>query len=208
MLTLTDLHAGYNGHSVAHIPGLTLEAGKTCLLRGKSGSGKTTLLHTLSGIQPPVSGKIEILGTEIGALNEAQRDRFRGHHIGIVFQTLHLVKSLSVMENILLGAFVNNRAQDKDRAASLLASAGLEGLQDQPVISLSQGQAQRVAIVRALLASPALILADEPTSSLDDDAAEKIMQLLLSGCAASGSTLVVSSHDARITPHFDRVVAL
>ncbi len=208
MLTLTDLHAGYNGQSIVHIPALSLDAGQTCLLRGQSGSGKTTLLHTLAGILQPVSGKIDILGTDIATLTESRRDRFRGENIGIVFQTLHLVKSLNVLDNVLLGSFVNDRAQDTEKALSLLTSAGLDNMHDKPITSLSQGQAQRVAIARALLASPKLLLADEPTSSLDDTTASQIMQLLLAGCAQNKTTLIVSSHDARIASSFDQVITL
>lgn len=208
MLDITHLHAGYKGESVVHLPHLSLPANSRCLLKGPSGSGKTTLLHTLAGLLPPVSGEIRIQGTDPYALPETARDRFRGDHMGLIFQTLHLVKSLNVLDNVLLGAFVNERAQNKEKALSLLSSAGLTGLHDKPVTSLSQGQAQRVAVARALLPAPALILADEPTSSLDDHAAEQIMQLLIEGCATTQSTLIVSSHDARITPYFTEIITL
>ena len=208
MLQITDLHAGYQGQSVSHISHLHLDAGSTCLLKGQSGSGKTTLLHTLAGFLPPISGEVKILDTNIYALSETARDSFRGQHIGIIFQTLHLVKSLNVLDNILLGAFVNEHDQNIEKALSLLVSAGLDGLQDTPVTALSQGQAQRVAIIRALLTAPPLILADEPTSSLDDLASNQIMKLLIEGCATCKSTLIVSSHDARITPYFGEVITL
>ncbi len=208
MLIISDLDAGYKGQSICRIPALSLQRGSTCLLKGHSGSGKTTLLHTLAGIIPPVAGKVEILGTDIYALPESTRDRFRGQHIGLIFQTLHLVKSLTVLDNVLLGTFVNEGRQDKQKALSLLASAGLEGLHNARIDNLSQGQAQRVAIIRAMLTKPAFILADEPTSSLDDETAIQIINLLLQSSAANKATLIVSSHDARITPYFSEVITL
>lgn len=130
------------------------------------------------------------------------RDRFRGQHIGFVFQDIHLVSGLSVIDNVLLAAFVTNAVQDRDRAEQLLASVGLADRMTQPAETLSRGQAQRVAIARALLLRPQLIIADEPTASLDDDACSAVASLLSSITAESGAALLIATHDRRLRERF------
>lgn len=137
-----------------------------------------------------------------------QRGMVCAKKIGIVFQTLHLVKSLTVMENIMLGAFMAGAAQDRIWAAELLGRLGIAGLEDTPATAISQGQAQRVAIARALLNKPQLVLADEPTSSLDDASAAQVINLLKSLWAETGAALLVSSHDARIVNEFDQTIMM
>lgn len=208
MINVQNLTAGHHGKIMAALSMLSMQAGQRCLLHGVSGSGKTTLLHALAGFGTRMSGSVKIGDTDLYDMNEAARDQFRGQHISLIFQTLHLVKSLNVLDNLLLAPFVSKQKRDIDRAEGLLAKLGIADLRDKPATAISQGQAQRVAIARALLNKPALLLADEPTSSLDDQAAENVIQTLLALAAESGTILIVSSHDHRIKPHFDQQIKL
>lgn len=208
MLTITGLKAGYNGNVVATLPDLHLEQGHSCLLRGRSGSGKTTILHSIAGLSSPIAGTIKLNEHSIHSLSETQRDRLRGQKIGIIFQTLHLIKSLTVIQNILLSPSMVGLKQDVSKALHLLQRLGIEDLANRPAISLSQGQAQRVAIARALINDPELILADEPTSSLDDQACAQTMDLLHELALEARSILIVSSHDGRISSSFTQTVSL
>lgn len=207
MLEIKDLAAGYDDTDiVVRLPALTLGRGQSCLLQGASGSGKSTLLHAIAGLGPVMRGTVKIDGEDMNLPDAAARDDLRGRKIGIVFQALHLVKSLTVRENVLLSATVTGRAADAARADELLLRLGIEALAEKPAGEISQGQAQRVAIARALLTRPALLLADEPTSSLDDLNAARVAKLLAELAAENGAALVVASHDARITPLFTHVI--
>lgn len=208
MLNIENLAAGYGDHSVISLIELNLSPGQTCLIRGPSGSGKTTLLHTIAGFLPPRSGTVCIEGVSIYSLTEGKRDNFRGRRIGIIFQTLHLMKSLSVKENLELASYACGRAHDLQQANDLLEKLGIIALQDKPAMKISQGQAQRVAIARALLGGPSLILADEPTSSLDDKACAETGRLLKDLCKETNAVLIISSHDARIGSDFDQIITL
>ena len=208
MLTVTNLKTGYDGKVVVSLSSLVLKKGSKCLIRGISGSGKTTLLYAIAGLGEIKEGSVTIEQTDIYKLDEAGRDNFRGKNVGIVFQSLHLVKSLTVMENILLGSFVNKREQNIAWAEELLKRLGIAELHDLPATDISQGQAQRVAIARALLKKPALLLADEPTSSLDNKSAQQVIALLKSLSAETGATLLISSHDDRIANEFEQTIVL
>lgn len=208
MLTITGLKAGYDGKAVVSLPDIKLYQGQSCLLKGRSGSGKTTVLQTIAGLSNPVTGTITLNGRDIHALSESQRDHLRGQKMGIIFQTLHLIKSLNVTDNIKLSSHIAGLPQKPERITSLLETLGIRDLADRPATSLSQGQAQRVAIARALINTPELIIADEPTSSLDDDACSQTMSLLHTLAREAGAVLIVSSHDARITLFFDKTITL
>lgn len=208
MLTINNLKAGYNGKTVVDLKAFHVEQGKKCLIRGASGSGKTTLLYAIAGLGDIQNGTVSVEGTDIYKLSEGERDRFRGQKLGIVFQTLHLVKSLTVLENILLGSFVNKREQNAPYAKELLSRLGIAELPARPASDISQGQAQRVAIARALLNKPALLLADEPTSSLDSKSALQVIALLKTLSAETGAILLVSSHDDRIQHEFDQILEM
>ncbi len=208
MLRINNLKAGYNGKTVVDLAAFNVEQGKKCLIRGISGSGKTTLFYAIAGFGQVQGGTVSVAGTDIYKLTEGERDRFRGDKMGIVFQTLHLVKSLTVLENILLGAFMNKRDQNVTYARELLARLGIADLANRPTSDISQGQAQRVAIARALLHKPALLLADEPTSSLDNTSALNVIALLKSLSTETGATLLVSSHDDRIQNAFDQILEM
>lgn len=208
MLNVVNLVAGYDGKAVVDLPGLSLKAGEHCLILGKSGSGKTTLLYALAGLLKPISGDIQLNGTNIAALEGAALDAFRGRHIGIIYQTLHMVPALSVLQNLLLAQYAAAQKQDAERAETLLAHLGLQGHGHKKPGALSQGQQQRVAIARAAINAPALILGDEPTSALDDEACDAVMALLLGMAETAGASLIVATHDARIKKHFAHRITL
>jgi putative ABC transport system ATP-binding protein len=208
MLSVGKVTLGYGSTPVLRFGGLELAAGDQCLVTGASGTGKTTLLYAIAGLARVLEGEIRIDGTTITSLGEAARDRFRGRNIGIVFQTLHLVRSLTVLDNLLLASYLAGLPTDAAHARATLERLGIAAKEQEWPHRLSQGQAQRVAIARALLHRPKLVLADEPTSSLDDVSAMASIELIRAVAAETGATLVVSSHDARIRPQFERVLAL
>lgn len=198
MLLAEGLEAGRGDRPVARLSTLSVKAGEAALLLGPSGAGKTTLLLALAGLAKSFSGRVRIAETDILALRGAALDRFRGRHIGFVFQDIHLLPGLSALDNLLLSPFAAGLAQDRDRARALLTSLGLGDKADRAAERLSRGEAQRAAIARAMLLRPQLILADEPTASLDDPAAEAVASLLLQAAAETGAALVVATHDARL----------
>lgn len=194
----------------------TLHRAERVFLRGPSGSGKSTLLGLLGGVLQPSGGEIHLLGKAINEMSAGERDRFRGEQIGFIFQMFNLIPYLDVVENVMLpGRFSKLREQriigePVAEAKRLLAAIGLNdpALLSRPVTELSIGQQQRVAAARALYGKPGLIIADEPTSSLDQDARENFLTLLMDECRAQGASLLFVSHDTQLGARFDRVVAL
>jgi len=199
------------------VDGFTLGEGERFLLIGPSGSGKSTFLSLLAGIAVPQEGAVTVLGTDIAKLGGAARDRFRGEHFGIIFQMFNLLPYGSVADNVLLplsfSAKRRGRAQagggaDKE-AARLLDRLGIEpALMKRPAASLSVGQQQRVAAARALIGAPQIIIADEPTSSLDRGRQMAFLDLLFAVVADAGATLVMVSHDESLGHRFSRVAPL
>jgi putative ABC transport system ATP-binding protein len=197
---------------------LRIALGERLFLRGPSGSGKSTLLGLLGGVLTPATGTVRVLGTDLAGLGASARDRFRGDHIGFVFQMFNLIPYLSVIDNVLLPARFSRRRADRAarygaaaaEAARLLAALGLgeAALHARGVTELSIGQQQRVAAARALLGAPELLIADEPTSALDHDARRQFLELLMAECREQGSTLVFVSHDTTLGPLFDRDLSL
>ncbi len=208
MLQIQNLKAGYDGKPVVDIAALSLNASEHCLILGKSGSGKTTLLYALAGLLKPLGGTVRIGDQETTKLDKAALDAFRGRNIGIIYQTLHMARALSVLENLLLVQYAAGTAQDAKKAEKLLAQLGLLDYRHRKPETLSQGQQQRVAIARAAMNSPKIILGDEPTSALDDEACETVMQMLLDVAKAAGASLVVATHDARIQKYFQKTITL
>jgi ABC-type lipoprotein export system ATPase subunit len=208
MLTITNLEAGYDGKAVITLPELKLRTGEHCLILGQSGSGKTTLLYAIAGLLKPLKGSITLGDTNIAALHGATLDAFRGQHIGIIYQALHMVAAVSVLDNILLAQYAAGVLQDAKKAAALLQQLGLSSHANKKPDALSQGQQQRVAIARAAINAPQLILGDEPTSALDDASCDAVMKLLLDTANATGASLVIATHDARIKKHFSKTITL
>ncbi|MEO8181404.1 MAG: ABC transporter ATP-binding protein [Deltaproteobacteria bacterium] len=196
------------GRAALAIDALQVEPESALCLVGSSGSGKTTLLNILAGVLVPSSGQVQIAEQDLFALSEADRDRFRARHIGCVFQTLNLLQGLSVLENLTLAQrFAGIGATEALRKGrELLEQLGLAERARARPAQLSLGEQQRVAIARAVCKSPGLVLADEPTASLDDQNAQAAVELLLQSC--QHSTLIVASHDARVIGRFERVVSL
>ncbi len=198
---------------------LRIDRGEQVFVEGESGSGKSTLLSLLAGVALPASGRVEVLGQSLSALGAAQRDAFRAEHIGYIFQMFNLIPYLSVIDNVTLPCrfSAKRRARALRQAPSLDHEArrllthldmGYDELIARPVTALSVGQQQRVAAARALMGSPALLIADEPTSSLDASRRESFVKLLFDECRAAGSTLVFVSHDASLEPLFSRTIRL
>ena len=203
------------GPWVLDIPELTLERGERAFLFGPSGSGKTTLLGVLAGVLEANEGEVSVLGENLASLSGAQRDAFRAEHIGYVFQMFNLIPYLSVLDNIALPARMDARrrarldgAGVKETAAMLADHLQIGDLLKKPVTELSVGQQQRVAACRALIGAPELIVADEPTSSLDFDRREAFLELLFQECARAGATLVFVSHDRTLESMFSRIISL
>lgn len=200
------------------IEDFTVSRGERLMLIGPSGGGKSTFLSLLAGILTPQRGTIQILGTDVGRLSGAARDRFRSEHFGIIFQMFNLLPYGSVIDNVLLPLHFSRVRRDRARAASsleleaarLLKRLGLEpGLIDGlSAASLSVGQQQRVAAARALIGMPELIVADEPTSALDRGRQEGFLDLLFAEAETSGSTIIMVTHDETLARHFSRVVRL
>ncbi|BDY04362.1 ABC transporter ATP-binding protein [Ferrimonas sp. YFM] len=189
---------------------LVLNAGERVLLQGPSGSGKSTLLNLISGVLSGYQGKLKLEGDELSALSAVGRDRLRAESMGIIFQQFNLLPYLNVEENVLMPLkFSKERRRRLDNPARearrLLTAMELdEGLHRQPVTQLSVGQQQRVAVARALIGAPGLILADEPTSALDPKARDSFLSLLTQQCAQSGSALLLVSHDPALAEVVER----
>ena len=199
--------------AVIDVPELNVADAEQVALIGSSGSGKTTLLHLIAGILAPDGGRILFdLGPEgtvdLARLNEAQRDVFRGRHIGYVFQTHHLLPGFTALENVLLGMSFTGRRDDPAWARHLLAEVGLADRLHYKPAKLSVGQQQRVAVARALANRPRIVLADEPTGALDARNAQQVLELIRRLCAEVNSSLLLVSHDLSIAQQLPRVLTL
>jgi ABC-type lipoprotein export system ATPase subunit len=203
MFALSDLVHAYDGEEVLRVGSWEAGQGAHWLVLGPSGSGKTTLLHVLAGILRPSEGSVSIAGQDLAALGPAALDRFRGRHIGIVLQRLHLISSLTVLNNLLLAQYLAGLPQDHGRVREVLEELDLGGKSRAYPHELSFGQAQRVAVARAIVNRPRLLLADEPTSNLDDARCLQALELLRSQARACNATLVIATHDQRIRARVD-----
>lgn len=208
MLETRDLYFKYPNGPEFKFPDVSCASGESLLLLGDSGKGKTTLLHLMAGLLSPTSGSITLADKEISGMSQQMRDRFRGQHIGIVFQSAHFVQSLNVIDNLVLPQYLSGRTVDKALAASILDRLNLGHKLKSPTHQLSIGEQQRVAIARALVNSPEVLLADEPTSALDDRNAHEAISLLEEQASLIGSSLIIVTHDQRLKDHFKRRVTL
>lgn len=216
ILCLKDVQYRWPGRAsfALDIPELSIAPAETVLLLGESGSGKSTLLSLICGTITAAAGSVRIAGTDFTALSAGQRDRFRAEQIGLIFQQFNLLPYASVLDNILLPLrFAPERrsrvAAPQAEAQSLCRHLGLpEAAVFAKAGTLSVGQQQRVAAARALIGAPPLIVADEPTSALDAATQATFLNLLFAQARASGSSLLMVSHDARLAVHFDRVIEM
>ncbi len=202
---------GEGGFSL-RLPELTVDDGASVAFVGPSGSGKTTLLNLVSGVLLPREGRIRIDGTNISDLGERQRREFRLSKIGLVFQEFELLEYLNVLDNILLpyrlDASLPLTANDRQRAERIAEDVGIKDELARYPDQLSQGERQRVAVCRAIVTEPALLLADEPTGNLDPANKDKVLDILFAYQNETGSTLVAVTHDHDVLHRFDRVVDL
>jgi putative ABC transport system ATP-binding protein len=196
---------------VLHIAQLTLPAGSCTVLHGPSGSGKTTLLNLIGGITVPTTGHIWVEGTDIVALPEPARDRFRARHIGYIFQTFNLLAPFTALENVMLAMLFTHsvtKRQQRQRAMEILSKLGLGTRLAHKPAHLSRGEQQRVAIARALANHPPLLLADEPCANLDAATARVVLTALLTLCREEHTTLLMVSHDDIVRDGADQVLEL
>ncbi|HBT82618.1 MAG TPA: ABC transporter [Desulfuromonas sp.] len=185
---------------------LTVAAGETVSIVGPSGAGKTTLLMVLAGLEQPSRGRVRVNGTELQGLNENDLARFRRQHVGIVFQSFHLVPTMTALENVALPLEFAGAADALKRARAALVATGLEPRLDHFPGELSGGEQQRVALARAFVAQPALILADEPTGNLDLETGAMVMQLLFDLQREHGTTLILITHDVTLAGRCHRTL--
>ncbi len=198
MIHACDIRYAFPGGGHLRFPDLEVGPGERWLVHGPSGCGKTTLLHLLCGLRTVSGGRLEVGGQEPAQMSGAARDRWRGRSIGLVLQQPHLIPGLSVTGNLEAARYCAGLPADPKRVREVLGALGVESLARRPVHALSQGQAQRVAVARAVVNRPILILADEPTASLDDEHARAVYHLLEESAARTEATLVVVTHDRRL----------
>jgi ABC-type lipoprotein export system ATPase subunit len=208
MIEAANLQYQYPDSTLLRFPDLKCGAREKILITGPSGSGKTTLLHLLAGLRMPQKGEVLVEGQSFAGMKGSAVDRFRGQHIGLVFQQMHFVHALDVLENIMLQQHLAGLPQEKARAEQLLDRLGLLDKKHKPIRKLSLGEQQRVAIARALINNPVVLLADEPTSSLDDANSLRVISLLEELAATANAALIVVTHDQRLKDHFPKQVSL
>jgi putative ABC transport system ATP-binding protein len=202
------LASGGRGVDVLTDVSLDVPAGQFLAIAGPSGSGKSTLLGLIAGLDQPTAGRIEVAGVDITALDEDALARFRRDHVGYVFQSFHLLPTLTAQENVAVPLELAGEADAAARAAALLAEVGLAERAHHYPVQLSGGEQQRVAVARAMARRPALLLADEPTGNLDSATGKQIIELLVGMNRRLGATLVLVTHDTALAAHADRVVTL
>ena len=198
----------YPGGEVFKFPNLQIGKNESWLLTGNSGSGKTTLLHLLAGILSPENGNINIANTGISLLKPTQVDAFRAQHIGLVFQKGYFIDALSMHKNLLYFGELSGTKTDPGFLNTLLTDLGIAQLSDKKPAALSSGELQRFSIARSLINKPGIILADEPTSSLDEDNCKRFIDLLVTICNTYHVTLLVATHDARLKNEFVNTIQL
>ena len=201
MIKTESVKFSYDGKKYFDFPDINLDSGENLLIIGNSGIGKTTLLHLLAGILKPKSGSINVSGIDISKFSDTELDKFRGDNIGIVFQKPHFISSLTINENLKLAKYLSPSKTGGD-AEKILESLNIKDKYQQKPNQLSEGEKQRASIALALINSPSLILADEPTSSLDDFNCDNVIKLLKTQAKDHKAQLIVITHDARLKKHF------
>jgi putative ABC transport system ATP-binding protein len=207
MIRTKGLNFKYNDQASFSFPDINLGKDENLLIIGSSGIGKTTLLHLLAGLLESNSGSINLYGQDISKLTQHQIDKFRGQNIGIVFQKPHFVNSLTVKENLQLAQYLGNK-KDQNRIIDILSSLDILNKENKRPKKLSQGEKQRASIAMAIVNSPKLILADEPTSSLDDENCDRVIKLLKKQASEFKAQLIVITHDNRLKKHFKKSIKL
>jgi len=207
MILTKEVEFNYDNQIFFKFQDIDLKSNENLLIIGNSGVGKTTLMHLLAGLLKSNSGSIKLFDQELSQLSSHQLDRFRKKNIGIVFQRPHFVNSLTVKENLQLAQYIANK-KDNNRIDSILKNLNIFDKSNKKTNQLSQGEKQRASIALAILNSPKLILADEPTSSLDDANCSKVIELLKKQATDFGAQLIVITHDSRVKKHFKNSIEL
>jgi len=209
MIRVEQLRFGYNGgEEVLRLEHFVLEPKSNVLVVGPSGCGKTTLLHLVAGLLLPTRGSVVVDDQDLSALSPPARDRFRGRHIGIVLQQFHLLPTLTAIQNLLVAQSIAGLPVDRHAAQQMLQALDVAERSEAYPHQLSVGQQQRVAIARALVNRPKLLLADEPTSNLDDESCAAVADLLLDAAQRHGVSLVIATHDGRLKAKVPHQLAL
>lgn len=207
MIKTKGVEFNYDNQVFFKFQDINLKSSENLLIIGSSGIGKTTLLHLLAGLLESSSGSIKLFEKELNDLSSHQLDRFRKNNIGIVFQRPHFVNSLTVKENLQLAQYIANK-KDNNRIENILKNLNILDKSDKKTNQLSQGEKQRASIALAIVNSPKLILADEPTSSLDDINCDNVIKLLKKQATDFGAQLIVITHDSRLKKHFKNSIEL
>ena len=207
MLKAKEVEFNYDNQMFFKFQNIDLNSNENLLIIGESGVGKTTLMHLLAGLLKSNSGSIKLFDKELNQMSSYQLDSFRKNNIGIVFQRPHFVNSLTVKENLQLAQYIANK-NDNTRIESILKNLNIFDKSNKKTNQLSQGEKQRVSIALAIVNSPKLILADEPTSSLDDNNCSKVIKLLKKQATDFGAQLIVITHDSRLKKHFKKSIEL
>ncbi len=210
MLEAQQISLSYGRTPALRAVSLRVEPGASVALMGASGSGKSSLLHCLAGVIVPDEGSVCVDGTDLTGLNDRERSRLRLERMGVVFQFGDLVPELTLVENVMLPLQLlgHRRGPARSRALDLLGSLGIADLADSRTGAVSGGQAQRAAVARALVHEPAIVLADEPTGSLDSITAEAVLDALVELTRGAGTTLLVVTHDNVVASHFETLVTM
>lgn len=209
MIETNNLTFQYNNREqVLSFPDLTLNKDENLLILGKSGVGKTTLLHLLAGLLKPASGSVTIDKVALSSLKNNELDKFRGKNIGFVFQQKHAIQSLNVFENLKARLFFSNETVNNKEIESLLIELGLLEFKNSKINELSEGQLQRLGIALSVIHKPKVILADEPTSSLDDENCKVVIELLKKQAKQTNANLIVITHDSRVKSFFKKTITL
>lgn len=208
MIRSENLKFKYSTGEEFYFPDFIIQPQQHTLLLGDSGTGKTTLLHLLGGLSKPESGKVFIDNQDIYQLYESHLDRFRAVHIGFIFQDAHLLKNLTLSENIALAQYLAKKQQDKGAISDILKKLQLFEKANNYPAQLSRGQLQRAAIARAVINGPKLLIADEPTAALDDKNTKHVLDLLFETANTYSATLLIATHDKRIKENFSNTYQL
>lgn len=207
MIKTKGVEFNYDNQVFFKFQDINLKSSENLLIIGSSGIGKTTLLHLLAGLLESSSGSIKLFEEELSELSSHQLDRFRKNNIGIVFQRPHFINSLTVKENLELAQYIANK-KDSKRIENILKNLNIFDKSNKKTNQLSQGEKQRASIALAIVNSPKLILADEPTSSLDDINCDNVIKLLKKQAIDFGAQLIVITHDSRLKKHFKNSIEL
>ena len=208
MLETRNLSFRYPKGKSFQFPDLLLKKGEHAVIIGNSGSGKTTFLHLLAGILKAESGNVFINGTDIQRSGFTETDKFRGQNMGLIFQKHFFIGAINMLQNLILSQTLPGQKSDKQYIETLLDELKIGNLSTKYPNELSQGELQRFSLARALANKPLLVLADEPTSSLDDDNCNRFVTLLLKASERHNTSLVIATHDARLTVYFDKIIQL